>query len=135
MAKWARINNNLVAEIISSDPTGKYSSELVWVSCGNNDLISVGWSYSNNTFTAPVPPTKVASSILRPFDFINRFTESELEGIAAASRNSAALSVYLIKLGAVQYIDLNDPVTTGGINLLVSVNLITSKRGADILTP
>lgn len=51
MSKWARIDNGVVAELVNTDPTGVYSSDLIFVECNNND-VTVGWLYANGQFTA-----------------------------------------------------------------------------------
>lgn len=55
MAKWARVDNEEVKEVISVNPTGKYHSSLVFISC--SDSVQPGWTYTNGTFLAPVEPS------------------------------------------------------------------------------
>lgn len=58
MAKWARIVNNTVAEIINFDPTGRFPAFMEWVSCP--DTVGERWTYNRSTnsfeeFVLPKP--------------------------------------------------------------------------------
>lgn len=56
MANWARLVNNEVQEVIDFDPTGKYPSDMQFVSCGSD--VKSRWVYDagKKTFSAPVLP-------------------------------------------------------------------------------
>lgn len=57
MNTYARIQNGVVAEIISTaaDPATLFNPALIWEAVSQPD-ITVGWTYSNGSFAAPVPP-------------------------------------------------------------------------------
>ena len=57
MSRFARIQNGVVAEIISTtiDPSTLFNPALVWEPVSQPD-ITVGWTYANGDFSAPVPP-------------------------------------------------------------------------------
>ncbi len=55
MTTWALINNGVVSELTTSDPTGRYHPTLVWVVC--EPTVSIGWLYSGGVFTAPAAPS------------------------------------------------------------------------------
>lgn len=48
---WARIENNIVREVIDFDPEGKFHPSLIWVECSND--IKEGSSFVDGVFTAP----------------------------------------------------------------------------------
>jgi hypothetical protein len=52
----ARIDNGIVAEILTADPFPPFAPALVWVDCSTVSGIQEGWTYSNGTFAAPVVP-------------------------------------------------------------------------------
>jgi hypothetical protein len=54
MAKWARVENGEVIEIISFDPAGKFHPSLTWTPC--SDAASPGWTLDNGSFTKPKDP-------------------------------------------------------------------------------
>lgn len=57
---WARIQNGIVAEIISNNPEGLYHPSLEWVSCDSS--VQVGYLYDGSAFTAPSAPTPQPNS-------------------------------------------------------------------------
>ena len=52
MAKWARIKDSVVVEIVSESPVGKYHPSLVWVNAPNN--VEIGWGWTGAEFQVPV---------------------------------------------------------------------------------
>lgn len=56
MAKWARIENSAVVELVNFDPTGRFPEFMEWVSCP--DTVQERWTYNKNTnsFTEFVLP-------------------------------------------------------------------------------
>jgi hypothetical protein len=63
MAKYARIDGGVVAEIISDNPSGKYHPGIVWVQCTND--VQIGWVYFSGSFAVPVIPIDEARRIMR----------------------------------------------------------------------
>lgn len=51
MARWARIENGVVAETIAINPAFRFHPSLVWEACADN--VGVGWLYANGTFIEP----------------------------------------------------------------------------------
>lgn len=51
MAKWARVENGTVREVITSNPSGRYHSSITWVSC--SDTVTEGMSYNGSQFSQP----------------------------------------------------------------------------------
>lgn len=53
MAKWARIENNVVMEVTDIDPEGRFHPSLIWVACG--DEVDQRWVYDGiSSFSIPV---------------------------------------------------------------------------------
>lgn len=54
----ARIENNVVREILTADPFPPFHEDLVWVECGPE--VHAGWSWDGAVFAAPsvVVPTE-----------------------------------------------------------------------------
>ena len=57
MNTYARIQNGVVAEIISTaaDPATLFNPALIWEPVSQS-AVTVGWTYANGSFSAPVPP-------------------------------------------------------------------------------
>lgn len=70
---------------------------------------------------------------MSPLVFIGRFTAAEQAAVAAAAQTSAAMLLWLTQLSAAQYIDVTDPRTIAGINMLVTAGLLTADRVPEIL--
>ena len=95
------------------------------------DELDRGWTYvpgGTPRFKPPfVPPVWTA------YQFLLRFTEAELTGIRAASINDPVTWRFLTLATAAQEINSNDPTTVAGMDYLVSQNLLTPERKAEIL--
>lgn len=50
---WARIEDDIVLEIVTIDPAGRYHPSLVWVECGPE--VKPGWQYKRGEFSQPIP--------------------------------------------------------------------------------
>jgi len=89
------------------------------------------WTYHPNEtprFKPPVIPRSWTA-----YQFLLRFTEAELTGIRAASINDPVTWRFLTLATAAQEINSNDPTTVAGMDYLVSQNLLTPERKAEIL--
>lgn len=89
------------------------------------------WTYHPNEtprFKPPVVPRSWTA-----YQFLLRFTEAELTGIRAASINDPVTWRFLTLATAAQEINSNDPTTVAGMDYLVSQNLLTAQRKAEIL--
>lgn len=76
-----------------------------------------------------------ASSLrLTRYQFIGRFTRAEMEGIASAADQNAAIKVLLLKWQTADGIVLNDPAAMAGVQALEIAGLIGEGRAAEILS-
>lgn len=63
MAKWARMDGNVVAELTLDDPTGKFHPDVIWVRCPN--ATRVGWLKDGENFTPPVIPLAQLKALMK----------------------------------------------------------------------
>lgn len=87
------------------------------------------WRY----ITAAAPVLPAIKQITR-LQFLNRFTDTELDTIYTAAKTNVSLEVMLDKFRAAEYIDLNDTQTIDGINILEAIGLISTGRAQVILS-
>jgi hypothetical protein len=79
----------------------------------------------------PAPPPPVIS-----FNALwNRFTQPEQGALAAAAMTNPALFIFLVRGAGAGQIDLLDPDTAQGMEVLVTAGVLTEARRAAILTP
>lgn len=76
-----------------------------------------------------------ASRIITRYQFLNRFTMTELAAILTAAKADAIVEAITKKQEAVKdyEIDLDDPQTIGGVDTLIAKGLIDPSRRAQIL--
>lgn len=90
------------------------------------------WNTSTLDFD-PIPPSRIVEKI----DFIDLFTDSEMEAIISKSKenNNAGnkVGVFLEKLNAAPNVDLDSDRTTNAVNGMETLELIASGRAAEIL--
>lgn len=66
MATKARIQNGVVAEVLTATPFPPFHPDLVWVTCSGT--VKEGWVYDGSAFAAPPPPpTPSLDDIKREF--------------------------------------------------------------------
>lgn len=70
MATMARIDNGIVAEILTADPFPPFYESLIWVDCSTIVGIQEGWTYANSVFAAPIP------AILTPTQIQTQYTQA-----------------------------------------------------------
>jgi len=87
---------------------------------------------STHTWDAPTHTVVVVAftsvRILSVFDFVNRFTPVELVAIRASANPGVQKFVFMLPLALNQAIDLNNPVITTVMTLLVAQGLLTQSR-------
>lgn len=54
---WARIENNVVAEVTDIDPAGRFHPSLIWVECTTD--VQQNWLYDGKKFSPPAPVQEV----------------------------------------------------------------------------
>ena len=94
----------------------------------------------------PDEPSAPAETRLTVLQFRQRFTLAEKAAIELAAidtpaaaieqrQQAAMLRAVLADQAAAAFIDLADPGTVEGVQLLVQAGLLTEPRGAEVLTP
>lgn len=80
---------------------------------------------------APLP----APRIITRYQFLNRFTMTELAAILAAAKTDTIVEAVIKKLESVRdnEVDLDDPQASGGVDTLIAKGLIDPSRRAQIL--
>jgi hypothetical protein len=77
-------------------------------------------------------PSQVKPSISKR-EFLKRFTPTEYAAIKTAANANATLDWYWQQFLLAEFIDMADPDTVGGINLLETAGLLATGRAAEIL--
>lgn len=67
-------------------------------------------------------------------EFLNRFTDAEMQAFIAASKQSPALEAYFLKLQNAEGVMLNDPVTMAGVGALEVLGIIGAGRAEVIFS-
>lgn len=133
MSYYAIIEGNLVNRVVVADAPITNSSGL-WVCVDDiNPRPGPGWIYENKVFS-PSPPPPPLPNIITKLAMIDRFTETEYEGLLTAAKSDVQVQGWLDRFSAANQINLDDSRTITGIDLLVSKNLLTQERGEEILT-
>lgn len=78
-----------------------------------------------------VPPAPVR--VLTHLQYMNRFTDDELEAIYTAAKTVVKVEVWLAKFNAAGDVDLDDPQTGKGLLDLEAARLLATGRAAQIL--
>ena len=72
-------------------------------------------------------------TILTKLEFLNRFTDTEVEGIYAAVKLSVPIEIWMDKFKLAEYINLDDKKTINGVNKLEANGLLAVGRAEEIL--
>lgn len=72
--------------------------------------------------------------IITKIAMATRLTDSEYVGIISAAKTDVEVEAWLSKFNMASQINLEDPRTLAGIDLLVTKNLLTQARATEILT-
>lgn len=72
---------------------------------------------------------------LSPLEFMERFTKTERKTIRAKSKQNDDLEDFFDLLRAATHVHVDDPRVLAGMAFMVSLDLITPARKAEVLTP
>ena len=81
----------------------------------------------------PPGTTDETQKRLSKLEFLNRFTDQELEGIYIAAETSIPVKIWFDKFKLAEYIDLADSLTIAGLSKLEQGGLIALGRPNEIL--
>lgn len=130
--KISLIKNNVVENIIIAESVQQASTMFPAYVCLQTRSEGVGYLYSPGTdsFSAPAQENKIA---LSRYEFISRFTSSELAAIYTRAATDANTLVFVKKLELSGEVQLNNPEVSQGLDYLIAVGVIQSARKAQIL--
>ena len=118
--RWAVLDSrNVVTSVVEQESKPANS-----VKAPNGSGYGVGRIWNGWTFDAPRWQT---------FDFLNRFTQAELDDCLAAAEADEDVRRFLAFCEAAHEVIADDPTTVAGMDYLVSALLLTSARRDEIL--
>lgn len=117
--RWAVVDfENVVTAIVEADIRPPSSVRIDDLPC-RVGLQWTGWDFAPRKFTA--------------FQFLQRFTDAELELVRSRAAIDATCWRFLTLAQAAQEVDTGDPMTIAGMDYLVSIALLTSARRDEIM--
>lgn len=131
----AVVANGKVENLIVVEPGSPIlAKHPEWIFLGENpQKVAIGWSYDGSKFTpppAPPPPPRIISKLA----FRYRLTDAEYVGILNAAKTDVEVAAWVETFNMVSQINLDDPRTKSGLDMMVSKNLLTAQRETEILT-
>ena len=94
------------------------------------DRLRYDYIWNSETTAFDVRPQ---ARLMSKLDYLNRFTDNELEAIYTAAKTNVAVEIWLEKFRLASEISLDDPKTISGVNFLEQSGLISTGRAAEIL--
>jgi hypothetical protein len=125
---YAVVENGVVTNIVVSE------SALFpnWI---QSDVAQIGWTYDGAVFTPPAPsPEPVLPPNITRLAFRYRLTDEEYVGILTAAKTDVSVAAWVETFNIVSQVNLNDPRTKSGLDMMVSKGLLTAERETEILT-
>jgi len=117
--RWAVLNlSNIVIEIVSADVRPPSSVKIDDLPC-RVGLQWNGWDFAPQRFTS--------------FQFLQRFTDAELELVRSRAAIDATCWRFLTLAQAAQEVDTGDPMTIAGMDYLVAISILTQARRDEIM--
>ena len=126
MKRWALIKNGVVDTVVTQ--TAQPQVFGTWVECP--DYVGPGWLYNGSTFSSP----PAVEPIITKLAFRYRLTDAEYVGILSAAKTDVEVAAWVETFNMVTQINLDDPRTKSGLDMMVSKNLLTAERETEILT-
>lgn len=128
---------DMVVDFFGEEPRNSIVTDFFPESLGFEEVdeeVDVNWTLDGEEFSEPGDPEDVIISPRTKFsflDFIELFEESEQMAITGSEITQ--IKLFLLKAAGAEYIDLEDPRTIGGLNALVSLELLTEARRDAVL--
>jgi len=133
---YALIKNNTVQNVIECDQAFADSIKHEWDDVIPSNGMGKGWEKLNGMWTAPVQPAQPGPAPIRTLthlQYMNRFTDEELEAIYTAAKTVVKVEVWLAKFNAAGPVDLDDQETIKGLQAMEAAGLLATGRAAEIL--
>ncbi len=80
------------------------------------------------------PPPPPPPPIITKLAFRYRLTDAEYVGILTAAKTDVEVAAWVETFNMVSQVNLEDPRTASGLEMMVSKNLLTAEREVEILT-
>ena len=140
MQKYARVVEKLVVETVSI-PSGAniedyYISEIAAQFIACPDEVEQNWTREDGEWKKPAPPAPPApyyETKIGKAEFLMLFTSEERIAIRAERVSDPVIDDFFLVLEISEFIDVKEDTAIGGVNYLVSKNLLTPQRAAAIL--
>lgn len=102
---------------------------------GGYEVVSLGdappaWAAPDTTSAAGALPP---SDIITKLEYLNRFSDVELEALYTAAKADVKLEIWLERFRLAEFIDLRDQRTVAGVQALEAAGIIGAGRAAQIL--
>jgi hypothetical protein len=124
---YAIVENGVVVNVAVSES----ALAANWV---QSDVAQIGWTYNGSTFSPPAPTPDTKPPIITRLAFRYRMTDAEYVGILTAAKTDVSVAAWVETFNIVSQVNLNDPRTKSGLDMMVSKGLLTSQRETEILT-
>lgn len=82
----------------------------------------------------PLPPQPPPPPIITKLAFRYRLTDAEYVGILTAAKTDVEVAAWVETFNMVSQVNLEDPRTASGLDMMVSKDLLTEERKTEILT-
>ncbi len=92
----------------------------------------LGKKWNGSTWEDYTPPA-IPKRLLTKLEYMDRFSDPELEAIYTAAKASVAVEVWLEKFKQATDINLDDERTIAGLNKLKDAGILSAQRVAEIL--
>lgn len=135
MPRFALVHDGVVDNVIVADGAGfGQSLGFTTIELPEGSPVGPGWLHDGQSFAEPAPPESVLERRrITRLAFRMRLTAAEKAAIYTAADQVVALRVFLDDLQAATFVDLDDPVTRGGVQQLEMFGLLPPGRAAVIL--
>ena len=133
--KLIAIKNGIVENVVAVTQADKYASrqflEMKGYTVIENGDAGAGDTFDGTNFTRPAKPAIKQKLTHRAF--LKRLTIKEFKDIRQAAKNNADVDMFLYLFERAQEIDLADPDTVAGLQMLESAGILNAGRAAEIV--
>lgn len=133
MSLYAVIKGDIVDGIAVRDDSPCTKPNWICVD-GMNPQPGPYWTYKNGVFSPPVEEQFPIPNIITKLAFRFRLNDQEYVGILAAAKTDVEVMAWVETFNMVTQVNLDDPRTASGLEMMVSKTLLTEARKTEILT-
>lgn len=105
---WARIENNIVMEIIDFDPTDRFHSSIVWIPC-TIDTAEHDTYNGDGTFTPYSPPVIIPDRVTRAQAHVALLNAGILDAVVTLMANPLTDPILIIAWQNAQFFERTSP--------------------------